>query len=122
MVVDPKTTRIDLEQIDEAGLRELVPMLLEKIALQDQRIAELVRMVHRRSSEKSRHAPGTLLPFAEFDELREDLEAAKKAAKTVEVPAHTDGQQAAEGFPRSPTPPDDNLRGRCRPIAVPGLR
>lgn len=89
-MVDPKTTRIDLEQIDEAGLRELVPMLLEKIALQDQRIAELVRMVHGRSSEKSRYMhPGTLLPFAEFDELREDLEAAKKAAKTVEVPAHT---------------------------------
>lgn len=87
---------VDLEQLDEAGLRELVPTLLrkialqeQKIALQEQRIAELIRIVHGRSSEKSRYLdPSTLLPFAEFEELRAELEEARSSARTVEVPAH----------------------------------
>ena len=84
-----RETKVEVEKLDEQELRELTSTLLQKISLQEQRIAELTRMVFGRSSEKSRYMdPATLLPFKELDELRADLAEAEAKAKTVAVPAH----------------------------------
>lgn len=78
-----RKTKVEVSKLSESELRELVPTLL-------QRIAELERMQFGRSSEKSRYMdPATLLPFAELDELRADLEKAVAAAEMIDVPAHT---------------------------------
>lgn len=88
MVGGQKIT-IEVDKLDEEGLRSLVPTLLEKIALLNQELADLRRMAFGRSSEKSRYVdPSTLLPFAEIGQLRSDLEQAQAKVQTVVVPAH----------------------------------
>lgn len=80
---------VEVDKLDEGGLRSLVPALLEKIALLNQEVADLKRMVFGRKSEKSCYVdPTTLLPFAEIDQLRSDLEQAQANVKTIEVPTH----------------------------------
>jgi transposase len=75
--------RPDLEKLDEAGLRALVSQLFT-------RIDGLERMLFARKSEKARYLdPTGLLPFPEFAQLRDQVQAAEQKAETVTVPAHT---------------------------------
>src|SRR5690606_38448772 len=75
-------TKVNVDELNEAQLRDLVPDLL-------MRIAQLERMLFARRSEKSRYLDTTdLLPFAELDELREQAAAAEKRADAIRVEAH----------------------------------
>lgn len=77
-----RKTKVNVDELDEAQLRALVPDLLTQIA-------ELQRMLFGRRSEKARYIdPTTLLPFAEIDELRAEAKAAEQEAETIQVPAH----------------------------------
>jgi len=78
-----------VESLCEEELRKYTRTLLEKISIQEQRIAELTRMVFGRSSEKSRYMdPATLLPFAELADLLEEQKESEATAETVTVPEH----------------------------------
>lgn len=86
-----RTTTVNVEGLDEAQLRALVPDLLTQLAAQQKQIAELQRMLFGRRSEKSRYLDETnLLPFAQdaVEELRVEAKAAEEEAATVHVPAH----------------------------------
>lgn len=88
--MNERSTQVDVEKLNEAELRELVPGLLTHVALLEQQLADLKRMLFGRKSEKSKYFNQTdLLPFAEFDALQRELEEAKQAVSTVEIPAHT---------------------------------
>ena len=77
-----RQTKVNVDELNEAQLRDLVPDLL-------MRIAQLERMLFARRSEKSRYLDATdLLPFAELDELREQAAAAEKRADAIRVEAH----------------------------------
>ena len=77
-----RTTKVNVDELDEAQLRALVPDLLMQIA-------ELQRMLFGRRSEKGRYLDTTnLLPFAELDEISAEAKAAEAEAETVQVPAH----------------------------------
>ena len=57
-----RETKVEVDKLGEQELREFTSTLLEKISLQEQRIAELTRMIFGRRSEKSRYMdPATLL-------------------------------------------------------------
>lgn len=87
--VGGQTTKVDVEKLDEAQLRDLVPSLLQTIALLKAELADLRRQRFGRSSEKQRYLdPTGLLPFSDLDELRTAAQQAAAKAETVEVPAH----------------------------------
>ncbi len=85
-----RRTQVDVDKLSEAELREFVPSLLQQVASLEQQLAEFKRMLFGRRSEKSRYLDQKeLLPFAELDALKKQLEEAKEAASAVEIPAHT---------------------------------
>ena len=80
---------VEVGKLSEDELRALVPDLLDRLKQSEQRIAELLRMIYGRRSEKSRYDTATgLLPFDGIDDLREELEAASSEADSITVPAH----------------------------------
>lgn len=86
-----RATTVNVENLDEAQLRVLVPDLLMQLAGLQKQIADLQRMLFGRRSEKSRYLDATnLLPFAQaaVEELRTEAQAAEEEAETVHVPAH----------------------------------
>ncbi len=84
-----RTTQVNVEELDDAQLRALVPDLLMQLTAQQKQIDELKRMLFGRRSEKSRYLdPSSLLPFPELDELRAEAAATEEQAEAVEVPAH----------------------------------
>jgi transposase len=84
------TTKVSVDELDEAQMRELVPTLLQTIAQLQAELADLKRARFGRRSEKGRYLDGTdLLPFSELDELRAETREAEQAAESIEVPAHS---------------------------------
>jgi len=82
--------QIDVEQLDEAGLRDLVKKLALEVEAQRQEIGRLRRMLFGSRSEKSRFLPGQdLLPFVEFNELKVEAAQAAAAVKPIEIKPHT---------------------------------
>lgn len=96
-----RTRQTKVEELDEAQLRQLVPSLLQTIALLKAELADLRRGKFGRGSEKGRYLDGTgLLPFVELDELRAEAKKAEAVAETVHVPAHTrKGTRRRSEFP-----------------------
>lgn len=81
--------RIEVDKLSDGEARALVPTLLQQIAKMDQELAELRRRVFGRSSEKGKFLdPKGLLPFAEFAQMQQELEARKAEVKEITVPAH----------------------------------
>ena len=81
--------RIEVDKLSDGEARALVPTLLQQIAKMDQELAELRRRVFGRSSEKGKFLdPKDLLPFAEFAQMQQELEARKAEVKEITVPAH----------------------------------
>jgi len=88
--MDDRKTQVDVDKLSETELRDFVPGLLQQVASLEQQLAEFKRMLFGRKSEKSRYLDQKeLLPFAELDALQKQVEEAKAAAETIEVPAHT---------------------------------
>lgn len=81
--------RIEVDKLSDGEARALVPTLLQQIAKMEQELAELRRRVFGRSSEKGKFLdPKGLLPFAEFAQMQQELEARKAEVKEITVPAH----------------------------------
>ena len=82
-----RKTQVDVDKLSETELREFVPGLLHQVASLEQQLAEFKCMLFGRKSEKSRYLDQKeLLPFAELDALKKQVEEAKAAAE-IEVPA-----------------------------------
>ncbi len=99
--------RIEVDKLSDGEARALVPTLLQQIAKMEHELAELRRRVFGRSSEKGKFLdPKGLLPFAEFAQMQQELEARKAEVKEITVPAHPRKVKKRRGeFPEHlPTP------------------
>lgn len=113
--------QVDLTKLSDAELREYVPSLLHQVAVLEKQVAEFRRMLFGRRSEKSRYLQqGDMLPFAELEALKKQLEEAQEAASTVVVPEHTRKKtkrrkEFPEHLPRRTTTSSLNEAARCCP-------
>ncbi len=82
--------QIDVNQLGDVELRELVGKLMGEVARLQKDNSALRRMLFGRRSERTKFVVGPgMLPFAEFEELKVDLERATAQAKQVEIATHT---------------------------------
>ncbi len=82
---------VNVDALDEAQLRALIPDLLTQISSLKSQMSDLQRMLFGRRSEKSRYIdPRQLLPFAQeaVEEAGADAKAAEEEAEEITVPEH----------------------------------